>query len=150
MNIGPVISGAPNPVVDRSQVPAVRKELLRFLIVGCIAVAIDATTYTLLIYFEILSPSWSKRVSFGLGAVWAFIMNKYYTFEQEEFRTSEPFLFIGVYIAGWFFNSITHDVVLARFNAKPVAFLIATGVSTCSNFVGQKWIVFRAKEATIK
>jgi hypothetical protein len=28
---------------------------------------------------------------------------------------------------------------------KTLAFLTATGVSTCTNFAGQKWLVFRAR-----
>lgn len=120
-----------------------KRELLRFLVVGGIAVLIDGTTYYLFVEYGILDPSWGKRISFALGAVWAFIMNKYYTFEQKTFRKREPLLFTIVYLAGWFFNSVTHDVVLRFFEIKKLAFLVATGVSTCTNFIGQKWIVFR-------
>ncbi|MDA0323525.1 MAG: GtrA family protein [Verrucomicrobia bacterium] len=122
---------------------SLKRELLRFLFVGGIAVLIDGSTYFLFTWFEWLSPSWAKRISFALGAIWAFVMNKYYTFEQKTFRKREPPLFVLVYAAGWFFNSVTHDLVLHLFSIKLFAFLVATGVSTCTNFVGQKWIVFR-------
>ena len=124
-----------------------KRELLRFLVVGGIAVLIDGSTYFLFTWFEWMSPSWAKRVSFALGAIWAFVMNKYYTFEQKKFRKREPPLFVLVYAAGWFFNSITHDIVLHFFSIKLFAFLVATGVSTCTNFIGQKWIVFRMGKA---
>ena len=121
----------------------IKKELLRFLVVGGVAVLIDGTTYYLFTTYGIFDPSWAKRVSFALGSIWAFVMDKYYTFEQKTFRKREPILFTVVYVAGWFFNSVTHDLVLQFVDIKKLAFLVATGVSTCTNFIGQKWIVFR-------
>ena len=125
--------------------PQLRSELLRFLVVGGIAVALDAASYWALMRFGGLSPVWAKRVSFGIGSVWAFFANKYFTFAVRELRASEPVLFVIVYIGGWFLNSVTHDLVLGWFGLKWFAFLAATGVSTCSNFIGQKFLVFRRK-----
>ncbi len=121
-------------------------ELLRFLVVGGIAVALDAASYWALIQFGQMNPVWAKRVSFGIGSVWAFFANKYFTFGVRELRVSEPFLFAIVYVAGWFLNSVTHDLTLGWFGLKWLAFLAATGVSTCSNFIGQKFLVFRRKK----
>lgn len=120
-----------------------KKELVRFLIVGGIAVAIDGFSYWLFMQLGWMEASWSKRASFALGSIWAFFMNKYFTFGQKALRMSEPFLFTFVYLAGWFLNSVAHDLVLHWFGVKPFAFLVATGLSTCTNFIGQKWIVFR-------
>lgn len=125
--------------------PQLRSELLRFLVVGGIAVALDAVSYWALMHFGGLNPVWAKRISFGIGSVWAFFANKYFTFAVRELRASEPVLFAIVYIAGWFLNSLTHDFVLGWFGLKWLAFLAATGVSTCSNFIGQKFLVFRRK-----
>lgn len=118
-------------------------EVARFLLVGGMAVAIDAVTYGVLTQWNGVAPPWAKRISFALGSVWAFFMNKFFTFGQRRFHSTEPFLFIAVYAAGWFFNSVTHDFAFALAGNKPLAFLCATGVSTCTNFAGQKWIVFR-------
>jgi putative flippase GtrA len=127
--------------------PQLRKELLRFLVVGGIAVALDAASYWALMHFGGLSPVWAKRASFGIGSIWAFFANKYFTFAVRELRASEPFLFAIVYVAGWFLNSVTHDLTLGWFGMKWLAFLAATGVSTCSNFIGQKFLVFRRKDS---
>lgn len=125
--------------------PKLKREIPRYLLVGGMAVAIDAGGYALFVHTGLLTPSWAKRVSFVMGSVWAFFMNKYYTFEQKELRLGEPFLFAAVYAAGWLFNSVSHDLVLAWTGIKTIAFLIATGISTCTNFIGQKWIVFRSR-----
>ena len=125
-------------------------ELLRFALVGGIAVVLDAASYWALMHFGQLSPVWAKRVSFGIGSVWAFFANKYFTFAVRELRASEPFLFAIVYLAGWFLNSVTHDLVLGWSGLKWFAFLAATGVSTCSNFIGQKFLVFRRKNSDVQ
>ena len=47
-------------------------EMMRFLLVGGIAVLIDGCFYFCLIDFEITEASWAKRLSFLLGSFWAF------------------------------------------------------------------------------
>lgn len=123
--------------------PGVKGQLLRFLVVGGIAVAIDAASYFFLISIESLDAAWSKRISFALGAFWAFIANKRFTFQQAGFSVHEPLLFSVVYIVSWFLNSITHDQVYRLQSKAWLAFLAATSLSTVVNFVGQKYIVFR-------
>jgi len=132
---------------EHSRNNLLKGELLRFLVVGGIAVALDATSYWALMRFAGLDPVWAKRISFAIGSVWAFFANKYFTFAVRELRASEPVLFAVVYLAGWFLNSVTHDLMLGWLGLKWFAFLAATGVSTCSNFIGQKFLVFRRKES---
>ena len=120
-----------------------KSELLRFALVGGVAVALDAASYGALIHYGQLNPAWAKRTSYALGSVWAYFANKFYTFGRRELRAGEPFLFALVYAAGWFLNSATHDLVLRLVGLKPVAFLAATALSTASNFLGQKFLVFR-------
>ena len=121
------------------------KEILRFILVGGMAVFIDALSYYLLNALTQLEPANSKRLSFLMGSVWAFIMNKFYTFEQRQLNAHEPVFFAVVYLLGFLLNSIIHDTVLELLQDKAIAFVLATGVSTCTNFMGQKWIVFRKK-----
>jgi putative flippase GtrA len=107
-------------------------------------VAIDAGVYFVLISSS-LEPTWAKRLSFAAGALWGFFANKFFTFDKRSFALHEPVLFALVYTAGWFLNSLIHDGVMHVTGIKWLAFLGATGVSTCTNFAGQKWIVFRTK-----
>ena len=124
-----------------------RSELLRFLVVGGIAGALDAVLYAAFVHWSGVSPTWAKRLSFGIGSLWPFFANKYFTFGVRGLRLSEPVLFGLVYFIGWALNSLTHDFVLRWLGYKTVAFLAATGVSTCSNFVGMKFLVFRRKDS---
>jgi putative flippase GtrA len=123
-----------------------RAELLRFLFVGSIAVAIDCSLYAALVIWGGISPSWAKRMSFGIGSLWPFLGNKYFTFGIRGLRLREPFLFAIVYLIGLAVNSLTHDFLTNRIDSKAVVFLIATGFSTCCNFFGMKLFVFRTKD----
>jgi putative flippase GtrA len=127
-----------------------KSELLRFLVVGGIAVALDAALYAAFVHWWEITSAWAKRLSFAVGSLWPFFANKYFTFGVRELRVSEPFLFALVYFVGWFLNSVTHDLVLRWTEHKTVAFLAATGVSTCSNFLGMKFIVFRRREGDVR
>jgi putative flippase GtrA len=124
---------------------SLRSQLIRYLFVGGVAVLIDAGIYYLLVEFALCEPRWSKRVSFAVGALWGFGANKVFTFGRREFAWDEPILFTGVYLAGWALNSLLHDIVLTITGWRAFAFLVATGTSTCTNFIGQKWLVFRVR-----
>jgi putative flippase GtrA len=125
-----------------------RAQLVRYLLVGGVAVLIDAGAYYVLVALRWLEPAGAKRVSFAMGAVWGFFANKFFTFGQRTFALHEPVLFTFVYLAGWILNSLLHDAVLAFTGWRTLAFLVATGTSTCTNFAGQKWIVFRTRSRT--
>jgi putative flippase GtrA len=119
----------------------VKKELKRFLVVGISAVTIDLTTYYLLLDF--LSHDIAKAISFLLGTIFAFVINKYWTFEKHKKSYTEVFQFGVLYSVTLGLNVLTNKMVIDNTQMVFLAFLIATGVSTVLNFIGQKWWVFR-------
>ena len=58
-----------------------KRELLGFLVGGSTAVAVDYSTYYLLMYVG-LSISLSKAISYVLGATVGFVINKYWAFDD--------------------------------------------------------------------
>jgi putative flippase GtrA len=123
-------------------------EIMRFLLVGGLAVLIDGSVYFFLIDLEITDASWAKRLSFLIGSFWAFFMNKYFTFRQKGFSFAEPVLFGLVYLTGFILNSLIHDLVLVISKTELFAFTLATSVSTVSNFLGQKLVVFKSQKSS--
>jgi len=119
----------------------IKKELKRFLVAGMSAVATDFGTYYLLLGY--LDPAVAKTISFLIGTIVAFIINKYWTFEKHERSYGEIIKFSFLYTATLFTNVATNEIVLNQFHIVFLAFLTATGVSTVLNFIGQKWWVFR-------
>lgn len=119
----------------------IKKEIKRFLIAGFSAVGTDLISYYILLIF--LSHTISKTFSFILGTIVAFIINKYWTFEKYEKNSSEIIKFIILYSTTLGANVLTNKIMLNLTKMVFLSFLVATGVSTILNFIGQKWWVFK-------
>lgn len=121
----------------------IKKELKRFLVAGLSAVGTDLATYYILLNFFNIDVDIAKAISFLLGTVVAFIINKYWTFEKHEKSYGEIVRFVFLYSVTLGANVLTNKIILDISNVVIIAFLIATGISTVLNFIGQKWWVFR-------
>lgn len=125
----------------------VTKQLSRFIIAGCSAVVTDCGVYFMLL--QVMSPNISKTISFLSGTIVAYIINKYWTFEQPKKSGAEASKFWVFYLMTLAINVETNKLVLSITNQSVIwAFIIATGTSTVLNFIGQKWWVF--KQQSIK
>lgn len=114
-----------------------KKEVSRFLIAGFSAVGTDLCTYYILLNF--LTHDLAKAISFIIGTVVAFVINKYWTFEKHKKSYIEMIKFGVLYSVTLGANVVTNNVVLEYTNIVILAFLVATGISTVLNFIGQKW-----------
>lgn len=125
-----------------------KKQLLRFLLVGTSTVLLDFLTYKILLYFGV-QHSLAKTCSFLVGTIYAYFMNKHYTFEKGSQHKTDFLKFIVLYLVSLGLNvGVNHLVLesLSGWNSSwvvTVAFLIATGTSTVTNFIGQKFWVFK-------
>ncbi|MEY8198005.1 MAG: GtrA family protein [Colwellia sp.] len=121
---------------------ALKQELLRFLVTGILAVGIDFSSYWLLI--DVIPTDVAKGLSFILGSMVAFIMNKLWTFEDETQLGNAAFQFACLYSLTFLVNVAVNHLILAyAIEMKLLAFLFATATSTVLNFLGMKFWVFR-------
>ena len=120
-------------------------EIYRYITVGLFSVLIDFLFYYIFIYFEVLDPNGSKRLSFVMGAVFAFYANRSYVFKITEKKISQYILFSALYLTSFILNSIIHDYMFLITGLTLVSFLSATFISTVTNFIGQKFIIFKKK-----
>ena len=107
------------------------------------SVLIDFIFYYLFIYISLFDPDNSKRISFIIGAIFAFYANRSYVFKVIDKKISQYFAFALLYFVSFSLNSIVHDFVLLKLEILLVSFLVATMVSTIINFCGQKFIIFK-------
>lgn len=121
----------------------IKTQLFHYLIIGTGSVFIDYLGYISLLSFS-LDSSLSKRISFVLGALFSFLLNKKITFKSKANGFREPITFSILYILSFFGNSIIHDAI-EKMTSNQIAFLLATIFSIIFNFLGQKFIVFKAK-----
>ena len=118
-------------------------EIYKFIIIGIIAVSIDAFVYYLLGNFEFFSYEISKRISFICGAAFAFFFNRSYVFQIKHKNISQILGFSILYFTSFLCNAFSHDFVLNKLGFPFVAFIIATAISTTINYLGQKFIIFK-------
>jgi putative flippase GtrA len=119
-----------------------KKEFILFLIAGCSAVLTDVTVYYLLIH--VLNHNFSKGISFVCGSMIAFLLNKFFTFKKNRLSMKEILTFCILYLSTLVINIFVNGFVLSfEPNYLFFAFLIATGVSTILNYIGQKFWVFK-------
>jgi len=126
------------------------KQVKRFIIVGSSTVILDLFFYFLLVSFGLLL-SVSKGISFTVGALFAYVTNKNYTFQHENYGLLQFGLFIFLYIFTLIVNITTNELILFFFDkmyfSLILAFFLATFVSATLNFLGMKYIVFNKKDS---
>lgn len=132
-----------------------KKQIYKFIFSGICAVLTDMLFYYILSNYVDIATA--KGVSFLVGTITAYLMNKYYTFEQKEKNFVEILKFVFLYMfslsANVFVNSLSFKFLPILFKylqildmnqtIKFFSFLFATGTSTIINFVGQKFFVFK-------
>ena len=116
-------------------------QLFKFFITGIIVVSIDFASYFYFLNF--LSIDLSKGISFFLGTLVAFMLNKYWTFSNYQESSKQLLYFFILYFFTLFINISTNKIILVLSDKTLISFIIATGSSAGLNFIGQKWVIFK-------
>ena len=118
-----------------------KQQLMKFVVSGIVAVAVDLGVYYLLNHY--INHNISKGISFLAGSIVAFLLNKYWTFEIKEFSGVQLIRFFSLYVTTLVINVLINKGVLNLFGGVLFSFLCATAASTILNFIGQKFWVFK-------
>jgi len=140
----------------------VKKELIKFTLIGILAVLVDLTVYYLLL--NVLpenvasfasNEAISKTISFLCGMVVTYSLNKLWTWKQRDRSNKRLVKFTVLYGVSLFLNVFTNSTLLYILENNQdiydvpfkyfIAFIGATGMSAVVNFVGQKFWVFRVR-----
>lgn len=119
----------------------IKKELFFFLLAGFSAVGIDLFLYYILLNY--FNSNLAKGFSFLSGAIFSFVINKYFTFDKHKKSIKEIIQFSLLYSFTFNINVFTNKWVLENTNMIFISFVCATVVSTVLNFLGQKLWVFK-------
>jgi putative flippase GtrA len=123
-----------------------RAHFARFLVVGTTTVAIDLAVYSLLLPLGVAFAS-AKGIGFVAGTLFAYFANRLWTFNV----TGGPgrmARFVVVYGVNLGVNVGLNSFILGLLGYEQIdivlAFLVATGTSAILNFLGMKFLVFKA------
>jgi putative flippase GtrA len=117
------------------------KEIIRFIVVGSVAVLIDFLIYNLCL--NVFSTILSKIISFISGSTIAFVANKWWTFGLKNNKSKEIIKFGLLYLFTMLLNTVTNNLIFNSIDDKNLSFIFATGLSSILNFLGQKYWVFK-------
>ena len=121
-----------------------KRQIVRFLVVGLVSVAVDLACYMFLGTILFFATSVAKGISYLAGMAVGFVGNKYWTFGSARRSASEPVTYVVLYVVTLAVNIGVNSAVLSITGGWTVpAFLLATGVTTVLNFLGMRLITFR-------
>ena len=125
----------------------IKRELAIFLIVGVSTVLVDFISYRGLIRFQVMEVDMAKAAGFLVGTLFAYFANRFWTFGHNPHVPGSVWRFSALYASTLGANVLTNALVLKLLAdmaiAIQLAFLLATGVSACLNFLGMKLFVFK-------
>jgi putative flippase GtrA len=121
----------------------------RFLLVGVAGFGTDAAVLYLLLWLGLLGPLWARLPSFLVAVTLTYALNRNWTFSSTQVRGGRSYLtYLAVQGLGLLTNFGVYSafVLLGRglLSEPLIALAIGAGCSLVVNFLGARWLAFRA------
>ena len=122
-----------------------KRQFLRFIVVGLISTAVSYGVFFIALHFFSLYYLVSSALGFFSGVVVGFFCNKSWTFEASDKSHKDIIAkYFLVYLISLFIGMGCLKILVDFFHLSPeLANFLIIGVTTCTNFIGVKFLVFK-------
>lgn len=135
---------------------SLKTQLSRFIGVGVVSAIVDYGLLMLLMYFG-MGRNLAKALSWCAGTLTAYFLNAKYTFNQKTSAKSTvavAALYLSTFavqnLLFWLLKGPLEAIGLEGTVMNTVAFVIAQGVATVTNFIVQRMFIFNDKTTVVE
>jgi len=121
------------------------RQFQRFLVIGGISTVLNYSTYYFLIEGLKYPYVPSYITGYFAGLAFGYIYNRKWTFASKASKRAHEFgKYLSVYVGSLVLSSFFLDFLVKYFSVHPaLAGVLAIGLSTVTNFLGCRFIVFK-------
>ena len=121
-----------------------RKQFIKFVIVGIINTSISFVTFFLLTKFFLINDKIANIISYIVGVINSFILNKLWTFESKIFSFKELLLFGFFFLISFGLQILTYTLLKDKLHIYIYfSYFLGMIVYTLTNFLLNKFITFK-------
>lgn len=120
------------------------RQFLRFITTGVSCLFVNYGLFYVLLAFLKVNYLFSSALGFIAGVFWGYLINKSWTFNAANMSHTKVSVYFAVYLGSLVLSLAFLKVTVGIMGVRAeIANVIAIGITTCTNFIGVKYLVFR-------